>query len=317
MVSSHWHNLTASLLLLVSLASATASAQTATLPIWSHLNEFERFAVHEAPLARSGDADALLALYMLSSGDRRTMNDYRDAQLRINDWIEESQLSDDPRKISRNANKLFVTMFAEFFGRGLNEQSIPHNYREQQSQLSVIFDKGEFNCISSSLLYIVAARRLGLEVEGVILPSHAFLQLQLDGEIIELETTSMNGFGLEHDASFYDTSSNIWFSERELAPPSFEQYQQRRIVSPYQLGLFNMINQHTSDERMSFGDRMRLAELRSHFLPADEDARKARLSYYYQEFFELQKRQDFPTAARLSCPTVFSGMRATSASPWT
>lgn len=271
----------------------------AELPIWSGLNEFEDWASAQLPAARSGDADALLALYLLASGERFETTEYLRYRNRMNAWLEELPLSGDPDRRARDARRLFVGMHSEYFGSEYSSTGMPDNYLEEQSQLARIFETGEFNCISSALLYLVAARKLDLDVEGVVLPSHAFVQVELPGEIIEIETTSFNGFGITHDEAFYALDANEWFDQRDLEPPSYQDYLAREIMSPYELGLFNMINQHTAEERMPYQDRMRLAELRGHLLPGDESAQKSRLAYYYQEFAYLREQGNYRTARRM------------------
>lgn len=269
------------------------------IPIWSELNAFEQRTVRSMPAARLGDADALLALYLMASGERFQIADYRLYRDGMDAWMQRLPLSGDPNQRARDARRLFVGMHSEYFGTELVSTDISANYVEEQSQLSRIFETGEFNCISSSLLYIVAARKLGLEVDGVVLPSHAFVQLRLPGETIEIETTSFNGFGIEHDEAFYAMDAGDWFDDRNLEPPSYQDYLAREILSPYELGLFNMINQHTAEARMSYTDRMRLAELRGHFMPRDEAAQKLRLAFYYREFSYLRDQGDYDTARRM------------------
>ena len=146
---------------------------------------------------------------------------------------------------------------------------------------------------------MVAARKLDLDVAGVILPSHAFVQLNFPNRVVEVETTSFNGFDIPHNEDFYAADSNAWFSDRSLEPPTWEDYQGREIVSPFDLGVFNMTNQHTSQERMAYRDRMRLAELHAHYTPWSEPAQKSRLAYYYQEFVYLRDNEDYVTARRM------------------
>ena len=297
--------------LLLFLAAASATAEDAhlefdrsgfgnsALPIWSELNDFELAALSRMQAARDGDADALLGLYLLASGDRISLEEFRVLQTGIDDWIAGLPLSGDPGDELRDARRLFVGMHSQFLGTDLATNAIPELYRENQSRISRVFDNGEFNCISSAMLYAVAARKLGYDVDGVILPSHAFLQLRLDGRVVEIETTSFNGFDVPHDEAFYAAETNAWFSDRSLEPPTWKQYQEREIISPYDLGLFNMINQHTMEGRMSYRDRMRLAELRAHYRPGDEAAQKSRLAYYYQEFVHLRESGDYATAGRM------------------
>jgi hypothetical protein len=281
------------------LAFDRSSLGTSQLPIWSALNDFEGWAVTRMPAARAGDANALLALYMLASGDRITLEEFDALQDDMDQWVRSLPVTGEADHALRDARLLFVDMHARYLGTELASNSMPELYRENQSQLSRVFTTGEFNCISSALLYVVTARKLDFDVEGVVMPSHAFVQLRLPGKIVEIETTSFNGFDIPHDEAFYAADSGDWFSDRRLQPPTWEEYLAREIISPYELGFFNMINQHTTEERMSYQDRMRLTELRGHFLPGDQAAQKSRLAYYYQEFVHLSEQGDYTTARRM------------------
>lgn len=269
------------------------------LPIWSELTPFEETVIADASAARAGDADALLGLYLVAGGESRDWASFRYYQQEIDSWLAENKLG---RKggDARRGRDLYIGMHREFFGPEPAPMSVPDNYRAEQSQLSEIFESERFNCISSSMLYIVIARKAGLDVDGVVLPSHAFVQLNTeDGNVLEIETTSLAGFGQVHDEAFYDSSTGNWFSDRDLAPPTFEDYLDREIVSPYELGLFNMTNQHTAEDRMSHADRMRLAEIRAQQMPRDVAAQKSRLAYYYQEFAHFSDRGDYVSAMRM------------------
>ncbi len=268
------------------------------LPIWSELDPFAQLSVSRMPAARAGDADALLALYLLASGEPVSVSEYRRVRDDIDAWIAGLPLSDG-QKPATDAHRLFVSMHSRYLGTDLVSNDMPAMYREEQSQLSKVFSSGEFNCISSAMLYVVAARKLDLPVDGVVLPSHAFVQLRLPGRTVEVETTSFTGFDVPHDEAFYSADYSDWFSARSLAPPTYEDYLERDIVSPYELGIFNMINQHTSEAAMPYRDRLRLAELRGYYRPWDESAQKSRLAYYYQEYVHLRESDDFATALRM------------------
>jgi hypothetical protein len=270
-----------------------------SIPIWSELNDFESWAVTEIPAARRGDADALLALYLLASGADLNLQDYQRIRADMDSWIQALPLSGKREQAQRDAQQLFVGMHTRYLGTELASTTMPELYRENQSRLSEVFVSGEFNCISSAVLYVVAARKLDFDVDGVVLPSHAFVQLRMDGRVIEIETTSFNGFDVPHDEDFYAAESSAWFSDRSLQPPTWEEYQNREIIDPFELGLFNMINQHTTAERMSYQNRMRVAELRGYYQPGDEGAQKSRLAYYYQEFVHLRETGDYATARRM------------------
>lgn len=68
-------------------------------------------------------------------------------------------------------------------------------YVENQTKLDVLFEKGSYNCVSSSVLYACLAREAGLEVIPQKTPDHAFITLAFsDGSKIDVETTNPYGF---------------------------------------------------------------------------------------------------------------------------
>lgn len=67
-------------------------------------------------------------------------------------------------------------------------------YVESQTLMDVLLETGEFNCVSSGVFYLILARFIGLEVQGVVTADHAFCRLPGLGEGIDVETTNLYGF---------------------------------------------------------------------------------------------------------------------------
>jgi tetratricopeptide (TPR) repeat protein len=69
-----------------------------------------------------------------------------------------------------------------------------------QTSLSVVFDTGNYNCVSSTALYLLVGTRLGLELKpisipgGPFLPGHASLDQVEGGARIQVEPTNPDGF---------------------------------------------------------------------------------------------------------------------------
>lgn len=263
------------------------------IPIWSNLTEFEMEAVSHLAKAKSGDADSLLMLYLIASGDSRTFAQYNRHLLTINQFVK--SISVQMNNESSEWRKGFIllqAMHEQFFLGG--KENSENGYSFEQSQLSHIFESRRFNCISSSLLYTVLARKFELEVKGVLLPSHAFVQLKLaDGKIIDIETTSTRGYGWEHNRTFYNKMDTQWFQKRGLTPSTFEDYQNRQIVSPVMLGVDNMTHQHTSKDRMSEKAHSRMVEILSTIDSSNIKAHKLRLKFYNNEFVRLNKGNNY------------------------
>lgn len=178
-------------------------------PIWSELTFFERDSLGKLEQARHGDPDALLAMYLMASNVRE-LADYRNVKSRIDRFLGEFRsqglASDNPRMTGRHLNS---QMHSGFFLQETQGYG-PPGYDYEQSRLMGIFETGEYNCISSALLYAVMARELGLAVEGVMMPTHAFIQLNLPGGTpVDVETTSPGGFDQVHDQAYYDRQRDL------------------------------------------------------------------------------------------------------------
>ncbi len=68
------------------------------------------------------------------------------------------------------------------------------NYRENETTIQAMFTKGEYNCVSSSILYMALAKAAEIPVTGQKTPDHAFCQIHVDGKKIDVETTNPYGF---------------------------------------------------------------------------------------------------------------------------
>lgn len=272
-------------------------------PIWSPLSFFERETIAQRHAAMSGDPDALLALFILASG-RYELADYERIEKLIDRFAStfDSKTGNklDPWKKGELLNS---SMHHAFFGlrdAENSKQSKLSNYDLDQSALTGIFKNNTFNCISSSLLYAVLLRKLGFDAQGVMLPSHAFIQINLeDGRKVEVETTSPSGYDQHHDEAFYERAANNWFNTRGLPPSTFEDYLNRELIPLWQLGTRNMLHQHTHPGRMTDIDRGRLAEISAFIDPTYEISQNNRIHYYTSEIGRLSERNQWLDIVRL------------------
>ena len=254
------------------------------LPLWSPVRAFEsgmvsRVRETDNPLS----PQELLQLYLLASGDVRSAE--RATELSASAWnilASHDYLRDITDEAERGSELLKVL-----------HQELFVDYAEGQSTVSGILETGTYNCISSALIYMALADDLGLQVRGVLMPSHAFVEVELsDGRRVDVETTSEDGFAVVRDARFFARQAEGWFEARGLDVPSFEDYQQRRSVSALALGLENMWNQHLGPSRASYPTRLRMAEIRGAMQPESLDAQQNRFVYYYQESDFLRRDHD-------------------------
>ena len=81
----------------------------------------------------------------------------------------------------------------------LHKGPMSKGYVAHQTDLSVIFDTGTFNCVSSAALYNALALRLGLDVRAIEVPDHAFSILYDGTRHMDVETTNAKGFNPARD----------------------------------------------------------------------------------------------------------------------
>jgi|GEM_PF-1309541 len=288
------------LLLLPGLALASrADHGTTPYPIWSELTYFERSTIGDLHRARAKDPDALLALYLVASGVR-SYDDFETAKSRIRQFVKDMRTQIVETDNQWLTGQLLNQRMHQVFFLKESREGAPHGYAIDQSRLMGIFETGEFNCISASLLYAVLVRHFGLDMQGVMLPSHAFIQLDLDdGRRIDVETTSPAGYDQVHDEAFYERNNNDWFTSRGLQPATYADYLKRERIDLTLLGARNMLNQHTISSRMDEKDSSRLAEISAFIDPANTMAQEKRLYFYNREIHALVVEQDWKTLKRL------------------
>jgi hypothetical protein len=79
--------------------------------------------------------------------------------------------------------------------RWLHAGAMKKGYRKGQSSLAGFLDTGNFNCLSSTVLYTVLGRRLGLDVRSVqVGTDHVHAVLHAGGRQTVVETTNPRGF---------------------------------------------------------------------------------------------------------------------------
>jgi len=103
-------------------------------------------------------------------------------------------------------------------------------YSENQSKMDVLLEDGVYNCVSSGVLYMVMASGLGLEVQGVIVPDHAFVSVMTAEGRVDVETTTEYGFDPGAVRNFNDTFMEM--TGFRYLPPS--DYEKREIIGKKQ-----------------------------------------------------------------------------------
>jgi hypothetical protein len=272
---------------------------SAPFPFWMHLTPFETAALLDAGKAKAGDPDALLALAFLASGDVRDSAVFMKYKTRVSKFITRIRPDINAQKDAwQKGFQLYQSMRKEFYTKDSVQELAGYDWFK--SGISGIFENGSYNCISSSMLYCILARSFDMKVKGVILPTHAFVQLHRDtGKNIEIETTSKLGFDWIHDENYYKTKSVGWFQARGLFSTTYADYCKRSIMEPYQLICYNMTNQHTDLRHMRVEAIHRLMEIQGFVETSNPLYQRSRLILYSADFGYLQKIGDYKTAEKL------------------
>lgn len=306
------------LLLWAGFAAAAAPPSTAPASVvpavtdsaaWADLTPMELAAVQGIERARAGDGRALLDLALAISGDVRERQLAAPLIAKIDAFLEVfgpglMAESDHWHRGYELFRAMHLKLLAPFDAYG------QAGYSLHQTKLSTVLQTGVFNCISSAVLYTVLARRVGLDVQGVLLPSHAFAQITLpDGTVYDIETTNPEGFGVVHDARFYGSEKAAkWAKEHTLEPTSFADYQRREIVPPHELLGRNGLTQHTHAGKMSDTDRARIRQIAALLSPDDDAVMRSALAGRANRLKTLVEAGQFEEVLRLS--KVFAGQEA-------
>jgi hypothetical protein len=92
-------------------------------------------------------------------------------------------------------------------------------YEASTDRFTDLIDTGTYNCVSSSLLYILAAREVGLDPAAAETPLHVFVVLEAGARHIEIEATSPTGFDIRRDLKSFRSFvvANKYVTPEELA----------------------------------------------------------------------------------------------------
>ena len=72
--------------------------------------------------------------------------------------------------------------------------NVLRSYDFNQTLMNVLIDPGTYNCVSSSILYMMLARYSGLDTVMIEVPDHAFCSVKRGEEWVDVETTTPFGF---------------------------------------------------------------------------------------------------------------------------
>lgn len=82
-------------------------------------------------------------------------------------------------------------------------------YKLESTTLAEVFNNGEFNCLSSTIVNGILLQAFGIEVKGVVLPTHVYLLAVLDGKPTEIENTIAQGLLISQDKRLQDQFNSL------------------------------------------------------------------------------------------------------------
>ena len=81
----------------------------------------------------------------------------------------------------------------------LHERMLHGGYRLEATDIRIAVDRGQFNCVSATVLFNYLACRSGLHAVGLETTGHALSRIYSQERIVDVETTCPSWFRLKHD----------------------------------------------------------------------------------------------------------------------
>ena len=106
-----------------------------------------------------------------------------------------------------------------------------NTYSLYQTRVDTLLADGTYNCVSSAVLYMILAKSAGLDVSGVMTRDHAFAQVHINGESVDVETTNPYGFDPGSRREFHDQFGKV--TGFTYVPA--RNYRDRAAISPIEL----------------------------------------------------------------------------------
>ena len=97
-------------------------------------------------------------------------------------------------------------------------RKVLRHYDDKADGMDAVLDRGDFNCLSASLLYGILGRAIGLDVKVAEIPRHVYVQVRVDGRRVIVETTSRKGFDLRPPLDAVVSSSGMGYGSNAASP---------------------------------------------------------------------------------------------------
>jgi hypothetical protein len=121
-------------------------------------------------------------------------------------------------------------------------RTLLRSYSTFQTRLDTLLSNGNYNCVSSAVLYLILAQSQGLGVRGVVTRDHAFVTLVQGEESWDVETTNPYGFDPGNRREFQDQFGKV--TGFTYVPA--RNYRDRTSLSPLEL-VSLILHNHIAD----------------------------------------------------------------------
>jgi hypothetical protein len=154
------------------------------------------------------------------------------------------------------------------------------SYSLVQTRLDTLLENGRYNCVSSAALYLILAQPAGLDVQGVMTKDHAFASVNINGKLVDVETTNPYGFDPGNRKEFHDGFGRL----TGFAYVPATNYRGRSAITPIELVSLIFSNRIADlEKRGRFAEAVPLAISRAALL-------EGRRNPAANEFFEDPRR---------------------------
>ena len=172
-------------------------------------------------------------------------------------------------------------------------------YREKATTLFDIKEKGEFNCVSATVLFNLTCDELGLSTSAFETPTHVYTIFTNVTERLMVENTSPMGFNIMKNLQQYSRYLARYYPKNEALKIGldrlyyYENSRGREISNVELLGLicYNEAVMHV--QRQQFGRAYQFVQLAQMFNRDSRSNERFEANLYYRWGRELFQKQDY------------------------
>lgn len=249
--------------------------------------EFERYALEYIEKSRMGDPEALFVMSLVASGNVHSLETYLEYRQVIENLLTDvnNQLNSDDTEYEK-ARIIYNLFHTKILKAEVDYPGLSH-YAPEQSQMSKIFETGEYNCISASLLAMSIFALAGYEVEGVLVPYHSYIVIDHQNmTAVEIETTDINGFDIQYSKEKFRQISRQLYAEYNIITDP-DDFAKREMVKPYKLITANMSSQHLAQNILDQNQVNTVFQFRAFLDPENLSAQRDVMTIYHNWYVDM------------------------------